>query len=307
MANNGFSAPVNYWGSIDGLTPKSSSDGKTSSLAEAPALPATDLAERCYAHMFNGCTSLTEAPKLPATVMVPNCYGSMFDGCTSLSKAPELPATTLANYCYMDMFGNCTSLTEAPELPATELAEGCYYTMFWNCSNLTTAPDLPAEELEPYCYRWMFEDCTNLNYVKCLATDISAENCTEDWLNGVASSGTFVKAAGMKDWTTGTSGIPAGWQVQNEGAMPEPTLEAIDLGLSVKWANFNVGAASPEDFGDYFAWGETSTKASYGSWSNYSYGNGSNDLTKYCESDSKTVLEQEVFRKASEVFRVYEP
>ena len=34
--NNGFSAPVNYWGSIDGLTPKSSSDGKTSSVAEAP-------------------------------------------------------------------------------------------------------------------------------------------------------------------------------------------------------------------------------------------------------------------------------
>ena len=36
MANNGFSAPVNYWGSIDGLTPKSSNDGKTSSVAEAP-------------------------------------------------------------------------------------------------------------------------------------------------------------------------------------------------------------------------------------------------------------------------------
>ena len=34
--NNGFSAPVNYWGTIDGLTPKSSSDGKTSSVAEAP-------------------------------------------------------------------------------------------------------------------------------------------------------------------------------------------------------------------------------------------------------------------------------
>ena len=36
MANAGFSAPVNYWGSIDGLTPKSSSDGKSSSVAEAP-------------------------------------------------------------------------------------------------------------------------------------------------------------------------------------------------------------------------------------------------------------------------------
>ena len=34
--NNGFSAPVNYWGTIDGLTPKSSNDGKTSSVAEAP-------------------------------------------------------------------------------------------------------------------------------------------------------------------------------------------------------------------------------------------------------------------------------
>ena len=36
MANNGFSAPVNYWGAIAGLTPKASSDGKTSQLSEAP-------------------------------------------------------------------------------------------------------------------------------------------------------------------------------------------------------------------------------------------------------------------------------
>ena len=37
----------------------------------------------------------------------------------------------------------------------------------------------------------------------------------------------------------------------------------VDLGLSVKWANFNVGAASPEDCGDYFAWGEIGTKSEY--------------------------------------------
>lgn len=37
--------------------------------------------------------------------------------------------------------------------------------------------------------------------------------------------------------------------------------EAVDLGLSVKWATCNVGASSPEEFGDYFAWGETETKA----------------------------------------------
>ncbi|MBR5907086.1 MAG: hypothetical protein IKZ50_01670 [Bacteroidales bacterium] len=39
--------------------------------------------------------------------------------------------------------------------------------------------------------------------------------------------------------------------------------EFVDLGLSVKWATCNVGASTPEDYGDYFAWGETATKKSY--------------------------------------------
>ena len=46
--------------------------------------------------------------------------------------------------------------------------------------------------------------------------------------------------------------------------------EYVDLGLSVKWATCNVGANKPEDYGDYFAWGETKPKKSYSS-SNYSY------------------------------------
>ena len=37
--------------------------------------------------------------------------------------------------------------------------------------------------------------------------------------------------------------------------------EWVDLGLSVKWATCNIGADSPEDYGDYFAWGETETKS----------------------------------------------
>ena len=37
----------------------------------------------------------------------------------------------------------------------------------------------------------------------------------------------------------------------------------VDLGLSVKWATCNVGANSPEEYGDYFAWGETSPKTTY--------------------------------------------
>ena len=48
------------------------------------------------------------------------------------------------------------------------------------------------------------------------------------------------------------------------------TAQAVDLGLSVKWASCNIGATFPEDFGDYFAWGETEPKEDYSK--NYKWG-----------------------------------
>ena len=140
----------------------------------------------------------------------------MFEGCTKLITAPELPATTLADYCYEKMFYGCTSLTTAPkELPATTLANSCYLYMFGSCKNLTTAPELPATTLAYGCYYQMFSGCTGLNYIKCLATDISASYCTSNWLRGVASTGTFVKNPNMTSWTTGNSGIPDNWTIEN--------------------------------------------------------------------------------------------
>ena len=111
------------------------------------------------------------------------------------------------------MFDGCTSLTTAPELPATTLAKRCYYRMFSGCTALTTAPELPATTLESYCYGYMFDGCSKLNYIKMLATDISASNCLYEWVDGVASSGTFVKNADMNSLPTGMSGIPSGWVV----------------------------------------------------------------------------------------------
>ena len=72
---------------------------------------------------------------------------------------------------------------------------------------------------------------------------------------------------------------------------PAPEPEYVDLGLSVKWATFNVGATSPEDYGDYFAWGETEPKETY-SWATYKWGT-SSKLTKYNTTDGKTILEPE--------------
>ena len=185
------------------------------SLTTAPELPATTLVESCYQYMFEACTSLTTAPALPATTLAKYCYSNMFDGCTSLTTAPQLPATTLADWCYYYMFRDCSSLTTAPELPATTLADNCYRSMFYNCTSLTTAPELPATTLESYCYSGMFNGCSKLNYIKMLATDISANSCLTNWVVGVASSGTFVKNASMTSLPSGVSGIPNGWTVEN--------------------------------------------------------------------------------------------
>ena len=188
---------------------------KCTGLTTAPALPATTLAESCYTQMFYGCTSLTRAPALPATTLAFFCYQGMFWGCNSLTIAPSLPATITTQYCYSNMFRGCTSLATAPELPATTLADNCYSEMFYGCSNLTKAPVLPATTLAGWCYQNMFYGCTNLNYIKCLATNVSTYNCSYHWVDGVSSSGTFVKNASMTRWTTGTSGIPSGWTVQD--------------------------------------------------------------------------------------------
>ena len=118
--------------------------------------------------------------------------------------------------CYRYMFQGCTSLNAAPALPATTLAPYCYGRMFRNCSALLTAPDLPATTLTDSCYFEMFRSCSKLNYIKCLATNISAKNCTLIWVNGVASSGTFVKDNSMSSWTTGNNGIPSGWTITNK-------------------------------------------------------------------------------------------
>lgn len=57
--------------------------------------------------------------------------------------------------------------------------------------------------------------------------------------------------------------------------------EAVDMGLSVKWANCNVGALQPEEAGFYYAWGETETKKDY-SWDAYIFCNADGtDVTRY--------------------------
>lgn len=53
-----------------------------------------------------------------------------------------------------------------------------------------------------------------------------------------------------------------------------------------------LGATKPEEFGDYFAWGETEPKERY-SWDNYKFGSDPSALNKYCDDDGKMSLDLE--------------
>ena len=94
-----------------------------------------------------------------------------------------------------------------------------------------------------------------------------------------------------------TQRLPDTPDAPTEPSNTENGHEYVDLGLSVKWATCNVGATKPEEYGDYFAWGETQPKSTY-DWSTYKYCNGSettlskyNNSSSYGTVDNKTTLD----------------
>ena len=157
---------------------------------------------------------LEEDPNIARTMSLENrdfCFYQLFAD-TNLTKAPELPSTELCYGCYLMMFQNCTLLTQAPVLPATTLANSCYSAMFQGCTSLTQAPELPSTTLIAGCYSGMFYGCTSLNYVS-VGFYNWVQYATGDWLNGVASTGTFKCPSTLIKNTTGrtTSTVPETW------------------------------------------------------------------------------------------------
>ena len=172
----------------------------------------TQNAKFCY--LFKDCVALTSAPALPATNLAEKCYASMFKGCTNLETAPALPATYLAGYCYYYMFAGCKKLNTAPELPATHLALLCYYGMFEGCSSLQKTPGLSAIGLQFYCYAYMFNGCTNLTSVTMLAPSdqISGDYFT-DWLKNAGTKEGITRTLKVKD--------PSAYnKLKEEGVLP---------------------------------------------------------------------------------------
>lgn len=82
--------------------------------------------------MFAYCTKLVNAPALPATTLANVCYEYMFEGCSKLETAPALPAKTLAPYCYYQMFESCTKLSSVTTYANNISAEKCIENWLFN-------------------------------------------------------------------------------------------------------------------------------------------------------------------------------
>ena len=203
-----------------------------------------------------------------------------------------LPATSLTEGCYRAMFSKCPNLQVAPALPATTLASYCYYYMFEDCP-ITTAPELPAPTLVSNCYGNMFTGCTSLNYILCLAVDKSASGCLTNWVNNVSSTGTFVKDENAT-WSTGASGIPTNWIVQNEGTPKVPTISCD--GFEIELSCTTTGAViyyQLDHSGNYTQYTTpiTITGDTFIECYSEKKGKTSATISQTCEYDNRTIYE----------------
>jgi len=123
---------------------------------------------------------------------------------------------------------------------------------------------------------------------------------SSDTLIAVVNPSTGVVTGVAPGTVTITATSQDGSGVTGTGQVTVAPPEAVDLGLSVKWATWNMGASLPQEYGGYYAWGETETRSDY-SWNTYKWGTGASvqRVSKYCTSssfgpvDNKRVLDPE--------------
>ena len=253
---------------------------------------------------FQNCSSL-ESVTLPEglTVIRP----SVFAGCSSLKSVTIPPRVERIE---SGAFSDCSSLSSV-SIPnsVTSMTWGS----FANCTSLTsvTIPENVSE------MNGAFMGCTGLKSATMLPyyPPYQASGAFGFEGNGSLSEDLIIYVPkGRADAYRNASA----WRQYADRIFEIGTPRAVDLGLpsGVKWADFNLGATKPEEFGDYYAWGETEPyyssldpltwkegkEAGY-DWASYRWCMGTdNTMTKYCSNssygyesftDAKTVLDPE--------------
>ena len=231
-------------------------------------------------YAFSGCTALTSA-SIGSGVSVGQ-YA--FSGCSHLVSVvlPET-MTSVPNDC----FQNCNALTtivwpQAMTTIGNSAFAGCRFKDANFILELPSTVTSIGSNAFGYIRHLLFPSTTPVN----IASNSFVTNYTFLYVpaNMVEMYQARTNWSNYADYIKPISDYPF---VPQGEAVGGTVGEAIDLGLSVKWASWNVGASSPEEYGAYLAWGVTDMNwGNYYSWETYNWCNGtSSTFTKYCPSN----------------------
>ena len=252
--------------------------------------------ETLFGGSFYGCYSLSSID-LPTSLR--HIGSSAFSYCTALNSIFLASGIEIEDH----VFSGCSSLLSVV-LPEDLTAIPAY--CFSGCERLTTIiwPNSLASIGEGAFFRCMFEN--NDFSLQLPSTVTTIENRAFDHLRHLVlpSTSPITISANSFESNYTILYVPANmvemyklrttWTNYADRIMPLGDFplewnmgEAIDLGLSVKWASFNVDASRPEEFGGFFQWGglwggENRERYPYFSWYMYPWCNNSDiEITKY--------------------------
>ena len=255
---------------------------------------------------FSGCSSLTKIG-LPSSITSLGNYAFLncsklvainmpskvtsigfqtFYGCSSLTQIviPE-GITSLPNYC----FSGCSSLVSI-DIPSSVTSIGSY--AFSGVSMWKLELPSSIKYLGSYCFG-------NITCVVLPSTSpVSIQSNAFSKVKAIYVPSNLIEMyKAMTYWTKYSNNLYSLNLYKDKmdfiSSSVLCTSGAVDMGNSVRWAAYNVGASKPEEFGDYYAWGETETKSDYSEYTYFDSINGnSRDFTKYYNGEGgKTVLD----------------
>lgn len=256
-------------------------------------------------YAFNGCSSLDSLDMSHFNLAKATSMSYMFYGCSKLKSVKFGDLHTDSVKDMQRLFYGCQNLASVDfsKLNTTSLTNVQY--MFYNCSSLQTIDissiDLAKVDTTDQSWRtgyaYMFANCTGVTSVN-VGNNMfkgTTKNDRPFYRVGTADSPVELKIGSKFDKTVLGSNANGYYNWQG-GYFAEPsvvsTAKYVDLGLSVKWGEANLGAEAPEEKGNYYAWGETAPKESY-SWDTYKFGATDSTITKYNKVDSLLTLQPE--------------
>ena len=237
---------------------------------------------------FKGCSSLTEVT-IPAAVRY---LDEAFKNCTGLTSV-VIPSS-VEDMGERSFYGcdNLTIVTCEAENPPYCASLDCFSTLVYSNAQLR----VPGESVPYYSTANMWSQFTHIIGAaqkgdvdgdgKVTISDVTTliNSLLSNTASGVSGADTDGDGkVTISDVTSLINYLLSGSWPSDEPE-PEEEHEYVDLGLpsGTLWATCNVGADAPEEYGDYFAWGETEPKDVY-NWNTYKWCKGSyNTLTKYC-------------------------